>query len=148
MTWLPWLSEYGLEQTRAFRALKVWMALAYHGRAGYVEAVGRDIDNAQRLAELVEAHPDLELLAHNLSIVCLRSRPPGVADDALDAHNERVLRDVQLGGRVFLSSTTLDDRFVLRACFVNPRTRSEDVDVLVEAIASAAGEAPAAPPVS
>lgn len=146
MTWLPWLSEYGLEQTRAFRALKVWMALAYHGRAGYVEAVGRDIDNAQRLAELVEAHPDLELVAHNLSIVCLRSRPPGVDADALDAHNEEVLRAVQLGGRAFVSGTTLEERFVLRACFVNPRTRPEDVEILVETIA-ASGSA-AAPPLS
>ena len=137
VSWLPWLSEYGLEQTRAFRALKVWMALAYHGRAGYAEAIGHDIDMAAGLAERVEAQPELELVAHNLSIVCLRCRPAGVADDALDALNERVLRDVQLGGRAFLSGTTLDDRFVLRACFVNPRTRPEDLDVLVDAIAAA-----------
>jgi glutamate/tyrosine decarboxylase-like PLP-dependent enzyme len=139
MTWLPWLSEYGLEQTRAFRALKVWMALAYHGRSGYAEAIGRDIDNAARLAELADAEPELELVAHNLSIVCLRSRPAGVAEDALDAHNERVLRDVQLGGQAFLSGTTLDGRFVLRACFVNPRTRPADVEVLIDAITAAGG---------
>jgi aromatic-L-amino-acid/L-tryptophan decarboxylase len=138
VSWLPWLSEYGLEQTRAFRALKVWMALAYHGRAGYAEAIGRDLDHASRLARAVEAHPELELVAHNLSIVCLRARSP---DGDLDDLNERVLRDVQLGGRAFLSGTTLDGRFVLRACFVNPRTRVEDVDVLVDAIAQAAAAA-------
>ena len=59
VTWLPWLSEYGLEQTRAFRALKLWMALAYHGRAGYTASIGRDVAHAQRLAEPVDAHPAL-----------------------------------------------------------------------------------------
>ena len=79
VTWLPWLSEYGLEQTRAFRALKLWMALAYHGRAGYAAVIGRDVDNAARFAELVRAQPGLELVAHNLSIVCLRCVGAGMS---------------------------------------------------------------------
>ncbi len=142
VSWLPWLSEYGLEQTRAFRALKLWMALAYHGRVGYTEAIGRDIDHAERLAAMVRERPGLELVAHSLSIVCLRCVPPDpVSEDELDAFNQRVLRALQLGGEAFLSSTVLDDRFVLRACFVNPRTREEDLARVIEAIERAAAAA-------
>lgn len=128
VSWLPWFSEYGLEQTRAFRALKVWMALAFHGREGYAEAIAHDIDMAAELARRVDAHAELELVAHNLGIVCLRRA------DADDDANRRLLKAIQLGGDAFLSGTTLDGRFALRACFVNPRTRPADLDVLVEAL--------------
>ena len=138
--WLPWFSEYGTEQTRAFRALKVWVALRLHGRAGYAASISRDIALAGRLAELADAHPDLELVAHGLSIVCLRCRPPGVPDGALDALNRRVLTAIQLGGEAFLSGTELDGRPVLRACFINPRTTAADVERIAELVASTAIE--------
>ena len=142
VSWLPWLSEYGLEQTRAFRALKLWMALAYHGRDGYTQAIGRDVDHAEELARLVGERPGLELVAHSLSIVCLRCVPSDPLPEAeLDAYNERVLRALQLGGEAFLSGTTLDGRFALRACFVNPRTRAEDLPRVVAAIERAAAAA-------
>jgi aromatic-L-amino-acid/L-tryptophan decarboxylase len=147
VSWLPWLSEYGLEQTRAFRALKLWMALSFHGRAGYAEAIARDVDHAERLAALVEAHPRLELVAHSLGIVCLRCLPPEPLpdDEQLDAFNQRVLRELQLGGEAFLSGTVLDERYVLRACFVNPRTRDEDLPRVVAAIERAAAVAVSPP---
>ena len=133
ISWLPWFSEYSFEQTRAFRALKLWMALQFHGRAGYAASIARDNRLADRFAELVDAHAGLELVAHNLSIVCLRAVPGD------DEHNQAVLRKVQLGGRAFLSSTELDGRFVLRACFINPRTTEADLEIMLEAIASASG---------
>jgi aromatic-L-amino-acid/L-tryptophan decarboxylase len=138
--WLPWFSEYGLEQTRPFRALKVWMTMRHLGRAGFAANVGRDLDHAALLARLVDEHPELELVAHGLSIVCLRCAPPGVAD--LDELNRAVLRAVQHSGEAFLSSTVLDGRFVLRACFVNPRTTEAHVRRAVELIARLAAEAP------
>jgi glutamate/tyrosine decarboxylase-like PLP-dependent enzyme len=146
--WLPWFSEYGLEQTRPFRALKVWMALLLYGRAGYARAIERDCEHAELLGRLVDDDPDLELVARNLSVVCLRCRPPGVDPDGLDDLNARVLRDVQLGGEAFVSSTILRGAFVLRACFVNPRTRREHVVALARLLADR-GRAladPTAPP--
>jgi aromatic-L-amino-acid decarboxylase len=136
VTWLPWFSEYGLEQTRSFRALKIWMALLYHGRSGYAESICRDNRLADRFAELVDAHPELELVAHNLSIVCLRACPAALPGDQLDAHNHAVLRAVQLGGEAFVTSTQLDGRFVLRAAFVNPRMTTHDVERIVDEIVS------------
>jgi aromatic-L-amino-acid decarboxylase len=141
VSWLPWFSEYGPEQTRAFRALKVWAALRQHGRAGYAESIARDNRLADRLAEHAERHPELELVAHNLSVVCLRCTPPGVPADELDALNRDVLRRVQLGGEAFVSSTELNGRFVLRACIINPRATAADIDRIAEALVRAAADA-------
>jgi aromatic-L-amino-acid/L-tryptophan decarboxylase len=135
---LPWLSEYGLEQTRPFRALKVWMAMRALGRSGYAANVARDLDHAELLAALVDEHPELELVARGLSIVCLRCKPLGVPDTELDDLNRRVLRALQHSGEAFMSSTVLNGRFVLRACIVNPRTTDEHVRRAVELIAASA----------
>src|SRR5213592_3602933 len=91
---LPWFSEYGVQQTRGFRALKVWMALKHHGLDGYAKAIDRDIDLAQRLADRVRGSGDLELMAPTgLSIVCFRYAPPSWRRDGdrLDAMNKALL---------------------------------------------------------
>jgi len=136
VTWLRWFSEYGLEQTRPFRALKIWMALQHHGRAGYAQSVARDNRLADHLAALIDQQPELELVAHNLSIVCLRAVPAGVPAAELNEFNRRLLRDIQLGGRAFLSGTELEGRFVLRACLINPRTTVADVEQILSTINS------------
>jgi glutamate/tyrosine decarboxylase-like PLP-dependent enzyme len=132
---LPWFSEYGFQQTRGFRALKVWMAMKHRGLAGYVAAIDRDIALAERLASLVRAAPDLELWEpQSLSIVCFRYAPPALAGDAapLDALNRALATAVQLGGRAFVSTTTLGGQLFLRACIVNPRANAEDIAFLVD----------------
>lgn len=133
----PWLSEYGFQQTRGFRALKVWMTLKYHGVEGYKAAIERNIVLAERLAERVRQSPNLELLEpQSLSIVCFRFVPPHLSDDgaALDALNKALVERIQLGGDAFLSSTVMGGRFFLRACFVHPLTREADIDRLVELV--------------
>ncbi len=76
----PWLSEYGSEQTRPFRALKVWMALRYFGTSGYASLIEHDIAMARRLADLVRETPGFELWEpQGLSIVCFRARPSPTA---------------------------------------------------------------------
>ena len=130
---LPWFSEYGLQQTRGFRALKVWMNLKHHGLAGYTEAIERDMALAEHLASLVDASADLQRLAAGLSIVCFRYAPPPWRDDAerLNALNKALLETLQRHGQAFLSSTTLEGTFVLRACIINPRTTPADLEYLV-----------------
>lgn len=124
----PWLSEYGIQQTRGFRALKTWMALRYHGVDGYAQRIAHDCALAARLADLVRARPELELWEPtSLSIVCFRLKDT-------DERNVAVLRDIQQSGRAFLSSTILDGRFWLRACFVNHLTTEADLDVLMGAV--------------
>jgi aromatic-L-amino-acid/L-tryptophan decarboxylase len=130
----PWFSEFGFQQSRGFRALKVWMCLRYFGLDGYRALIDHDLDLADHLATRVEEHPDLELVARGLSIVCFRYAPPDQDPERLDGLNRALLTDLQLGGEAFLTSTVLDGRFVLRACLVNPGTTPEDVDALLTAV--------------
>ncbi len=70
---LPWFSEYGFQQTRGFRALKLWMVLQSAGRQGLAQRIIRHNTLAQHLASLIDATPDFERLAPvSLSIVCFR----------------------------------------------------------------------------
>jgi glutamate/tyrosine decarboxylase-like PLP-dependent enzyme len=140
---LPWLSEYGFQQTRGFRALKIWMALKHHGLDGYAEAIGRDIGLAEHFAEEIRQCRDLELMAApGLSIVCFRFAPPEMRHDdtRLDTLNKALLERLQMGGQAFLSSTILQDRFVLRACIVNPRSTEQDIDLTVKLVQQIGGE--------
>jgi glutamate/tyrosine decarboxylase-like PLP-dependent enzyme len=140
-----WFSEFGFEQTRPFRALKVWMLLRHLGLAGYRELVAHDVAVAERLADGVRAAPDLELLAAGLSVVCFRYRPPGLDDpQRLDALDGAVLTAVQLGGRAFVGGTTVDGATALRACVVNPRTGGADVDAVLADVRAAGARLAAA----
>ena len=143
----PWFSEFGFQQTRGFRALKVWMALRHHGVDGYRRAIEGDLALADYLAERVRSSARLELLEpRELSIVCFRCAFPGAGPEELDSLNQRVVEAVQLGGEAFLSSTVVDGRFWLRACFVNPLMRKDDVDALLAAVLDAAARTtPVAP---
>ncbi len=134
----PWFAEYGFEQTRPFRALKVWMQLRHLGRAGYQELIARDIATAGALREAVARAPDFEELASGLSIVCFRHVPAGQSGTDLDRHNEAVLKAVQLGGRAFLAGTRVDGQFAFRACIVNPLTTPADTTAMLDAIRAAA----------
>ncbi|GJG88932.1 amino acid decarboxylase [Gemmatimonadetes bacterium T265] len=134
----PWLAEYGAEQTRPFRGLKVWMAMRHLGMEGYRALVARDVALARHWAARVRAEPEMELWEpQGLSIVCFRAAPEALDGPAVDALNRRVLRDVQLGGAGFLSSTVLGGRFWLRACVVNPRATAADVDAVLDAVLAA-----------
>jgi aromatic-L-amino-acid/L-tryptophan decarboxylase len=131
---LPWFSEYGFQQTRGFRALKVWMALRYHGLSGYRSSIQRDIRLAELLANSLRTSEDFEVFEpQSLSVVCFRYAPAELRDNVqkVDDLNKGVLEKVQLGGQAFLSSTVLDGRFWLRACIINPRTCEEDLEELI-----------------
>jgi aromatic-L-amino-acid decarboxylase len=133
---LPWFSEYGFQQTRGFRALKVWMTLQQFGLNGFREAIEQNLALAEYLASRVRDARDLELMAPpSLSIVCFRFVDPSLAgDEAIAALNRTLLERLQLGGEAFLTSTELRGRYVLRACFVNYRSRREDVDRMLAAV--------------
>ncbi len=133
---LPWFSEFGIQQTRGFKALKLWMTMQQIGIDGYRGLISRDVGLAQALQDKLRACPDFELVAAGpLSVTCFRYAPPGSAD--VNALNRRLLEIVQNEGRVFLTGTELDGRFALRACIVNFRTTEADLDLLLDVIADA-----------
>ena len=139
---LPWFSEYGPQQTRGFRALKLWMTIHTLGRDGIAERIERHVSLARRLASRIDKAPDFERMADGpLSIVCFRYAPPDLRgkEERLDAINKAAMERIQSGGEAFVSSTMLRGRFALRACVLHDRTTEADVDALVE-IARRAGE--------
>jgi glutamate/tyrosine decarboxylase-like PLP-dependent enzyme len=136
---LGWLAEYGPEQTRPFRALRVWATMAHLGRDGIVELVTATTGLARELAAMVDAADDFELLAPvTLSITAFRYRPPGYDADRLEKLNRAVPAAVQRRGRAFLTGTRLGGVEALRACFLNPATTTGDLAVLLDEIRGAA----------
>ena len=134
---LPWFSEYGPQQTRGFRALKLWMTLRTVGRDGIEAMIRGNLAMARRLAERVDETPDLERLAAvPLSIVCFRYVPAEARGDEerLNAINKSVMERIQTEGETFVSSTVIRGRFALRACVLHYATAPADVDALVTAV--------------
>jgi aromatic-L-amino-acid/L-tryptophan decarboxylase len=131
--------DYGVELSRRFRALKVWLTLQYYGTHRLAEAIGQDIALAEYLGQLVSEADDFELLAPvELSICCFRYVPrKGMSGAELNELNERVMGLVQKGGRAYVSNATVKGRFALRACITNFRTTKADIEETVEAIREA-----------
>jgi glutamate/tyrosine decarboxylase-like PLP-dependent enzyme len=128
-------AELGVQLSRGFRALKVWMSLKAQGADAWGRVIQQNVEQASYLAALIEAHPELELLAPvPLNIVCFRYRGRGVPPDLLNALNQEILVRLQESGIAVLSSTMLHDRFALRMANTNHRTRREDMDTLVSAV--------------
>jgi glutamate/tyrosine decarboxylase-like PLP-dependent enzyme len=135
----PNFYELGPQNSRGFRALKVWLGLRQAGRKGYAQSLREDIRLARELFDRAAAHPELEAVTQGLSITTFRYVPPGVdrrASDqsALNALNERVLTDLQQSGRAYVSNAVVDGRYLLRACIVNFRTTSRDLQILIDAV--------------
>ena len=133
--------EESIELSRRFRALKLWVALRYHGREAFREAIRQDMNHIRRLAGQIDRESTLESLAPvELSVACFRVKQWGLSDDVLNGLNNRVLRRVIERGRVYFSNATLRGTFALRCCFVNHRTTDEDVDEIVKEVLAAAQE--------
>lgn len=132
-------AEYGLEQTRPFRALKTWATIASHGREGIVAQVTRANALARELASLIEREPELELAAApQTSIVAFRARPQGCRPENMEELNRMLPQAVQAQGRAFVTGTVFEGRETLRACILHPETRSEHLTLLVAEVLTAA----------
>lgn len=128
----------GPELSREFRGLKVWMLLKEHGLAKYARLIEQNVNQANYLAALTLGHAELELMAPvPLNIVCLRFIGSGSAltEERLNAVNREVLIRIQERGIAVPSATTLNGRFAIRVSITNHRSRREDFDALVSAVA-------------
>ena len=133
--------DYGPELSRPFRALDLWLLLKSVGTEAIGQAIEDNIACAKYFADLVSATDDFEMLAPvDLSIFCFRYRPRGFAGD-LDALNERVMLEVQRGGSSYLSNARVRGAFALRGCVLNYRTTKRDMEILLEDVRSAVGQA-------
>jgi len=130
-----WFAERGVELSRGFKALKVWIGLKHHGRKGYEAAIERDVALARFLAEEVRRRPEFELLAEPvLSIVNFRYRPrsPVLDDGGLDRLNRRIVNRLVAEGAFFLAPTIIAGRSSLRVSITNFRTTEDDLRDLLD----------------
>lgn len=137
--------EHGIQNSRGFRALKVWLSLAALGRNGYVDMLTEDISLAQRLYDAAAAHPELEAFTRELSITTFRYKPADLVvnredvanedvENYLNELNEKLLSEIQTGGEAYVSNAVLEGRMLLRSCVVNYRTSTDDIDALPEIV--------------
>ena len=128
-------AERGVQLSRGFRALKVWMSLKAHGVEAFARLIEQNVQQAAHLVGLIAAHPRLELLAPApLNVVCFRYSAPGLDDAALNKVNEEILLQVQESGLAVPSHTVLGGRFAIRVAITNHRSRREDFDLLAKAV--------------
>jgi len=130
--------DYGPQNSRGFRALKVWLALKQVGAAGYRRMIADDIALSRAMAEAVRRESDLELVTQGLSIATFRFVPAALrsrvgdpsTEDYLNRLNRALLDDVQRCGEAFVSNALVRGRYVLRACIVNFHTTRADVEAI------------------
>jgi glutamate/tyrosine decarboxylase-like PLP-dependent enzyme len=142
--------DYGIELSRRFRALKVWLTLKYYGATRITAAIADDIAMANYMADCVNQDDEFELLAPvQLSICCFRYLPGSLrakldattgeddrrqVESEINRLNEQIMYRVQRGGQAYLSNAVLRGKFALRACIINFRTTRHDIDLTLETV--------------
>ncbi len=135
--------EFGLQNSRGFRALKVWLGLKQAGRDGYVRMIRDDIALTESMYRAVEAHPELEAFTLGLSIATFRYVPADLTltgaerEQFLNELNSSLVSKLQADGDLFVSNAVIRGSYVLRACIVNFRTEQADVEAVPEMVVRA-----------
>ena len=133
--------EYGPQNSRGFRALKVWLGLRQVGREGAARMISDDIRLSEHMYQEVDKHPNLEAFTQNLSITTFRYVPSDLTrgstevEDYLSKLNEELLTELQNSGEAFVSNALMGETYLLRACIVNFRTSLNDVEALPDIVA-------------
>ena len=127
-----WYSEYGVQLSRSFRALKIWMTMKQHGTKKLGRMITRNVDQARYLGGLIEKTGNLELIAPiGLDIVCFRYNPGKTSLETLNELNREILIQLQEQGIAAPSFTTLNGQYCIRVAIANHRSRCQDFDVLI-----------------
>ena len=130
-----WFSDYGVQLSRGFRALKVWMSMKEHGAQKYGRLIQQNVDQARYLASQVEDMSELQLFAPvPLNIVCFRFVADNLDDESLNDLNKELLIDLHESGVAAPSYTVIDDKYALRVAITNHRSKREDFEVLVREV--------------
>ena len=132
--------EYGLQNSRGFRALKVWLSFRLLGKQGFIKLIEKDIQLSRRLVEKMSRYPVIKPFMNNLSITTFSYVPEHIQGKEdhhmvyLNELNKKILMAVQNSGDAFISNAVVKNRYLLRACLVNFRTREQDLDVLLDLV--------------
>ena len=136
--------ERGMQNTRGFRALKVWLLIQHAGRRGYEQMIADDIALSKRMFDVIAARPDFEAATQGLSITTFRYVPVELRSRAheegvhkyLNDLNAAILSHLQVSAELFVSNAVVQDKYLLRACITNWRTTQADVDAVPDIVAA------------
>jgi aromatic-L-amino-acid decarboxylase len=129
--------ELGLQNSRGFRALKVWLALRQAGKEGYISMLRDDCRLAEHLFQAMNHYPEIEPLTRSLSITTFRYVPtemrgvPTVDEEYLTKLNTEILSRLQNSGKAYPSNALVSGKYAIRVCIVNFRSTTEDVEALL-----------------
>lgn len=129
--------EEGFQNSRGFRALKVWVMLQQAGKANYERMIREDIKLAHTLYSMAAAHDELQAVTHHLSITTFRYVPRAAENfppHYINTLNEKILNAIQASGEAYVSNAVINGQYCLRACVVNFRTSAHDMDALVKLV--------------
>ncbi|HET8536074.1 MAG TPA: aminotransferase class V-fold PLP-dependent enzyme [Solirubrobacteraceae bacterium] len=127
--------DRGIQLTRGFRALKLWMTIKVFGLDALRDAIDRTLALASYAEQELRRRPQWEIVTPaSLAIVSFRRRWPSAAAEEENRRNEALVAAMTADGRAAISSTTLHGRVVLRLCTINPRTTREDIDTTIAAL--------------
>nr|WP_316653026.1 aminotransferase class V-fold PLP-dependent enzyme [uncultured Gellertiella sp.] len=136
----PNFSDYGVQLTRGFRALKLWMSLKAFGIPAFREAIEHGIGLAVETEARLRRNPAWEIVTPAcLGVVTFRYRVENMSEADLDSLNARISSELIMGGYAMLSPTVMAGRLVLRMCTINPRTTVDDIHGTVKAMEGIAG---------
>lgn len=127
-------SDFGIETSRPFRALKIWLALKEHGFKKYARLIEKNVAQARQLAGEISQRKQLRLLSASLNIVCFQFAPVNVEEEKISELNRELLFRLHETGVAGPSYTEIDGQFTIRVCIANHRTTTADLDVLLEEI--------------
>jgi glutamate/tyrosine decarboxylase-like PLP-dependent enzyme len=134
-------ADRGIELTRNFKALKVWMSLKAHGVDTFSRAIALNVEQARRFGERIVKVPHVVLCAPvSLNIVCFRLAPPTLSPEQQDALNKELLLRIQETGLAIPSGSKIDGRYVIRVACSNHRSTWEDFEMLATGVARLGSE--------
>lgn len=126
------LNQYGIELSRGFKALKVWMAIRHYGMEAFIAQIQKNIEQAFYLEQGVKSNPALQLMAPvTLNIVCFRYIQDGLSEEVLGAVNKEIVMRLQEEGIASPSYTMLGGKYCIRVAITNHRSKTEDFDLLL-----------------
>lgn len=133
-------NEHYFQLSRNAKSLKIWMSFKSYGLIRLKEMIQKDIDLTHYLADQIEASEDFELITKShLAVTCFRYTKGLGSEEEIEAFNRKLIPALEDDGRVFITGTLINGKFVIRACLINHRMHKGTVDYLVEVIRDVAG---------
>ncbi len=128
-------NEHTFQLSRNAKSLKIWMSVKTYGMRRIRTMIQKDIDLTHYLSDQIEASNDFELMSRShLAVSCFRFVGGLKNEEKITELNQTLISALEKDGRVFITGTKLNGKFVIRACIINHRKQKEDIDYLLEVI--------------